>query len=134
MNFVAGPFQSLDAPTFRVITGKATEYDITKLINTSSQDEMRQFLRDERRRELCFEGLRTMDLKRWGILVETVKDIANDMMEGVAPNIPPYSNLADGPSISINSSANAITSDNYYLPIPQTQLTLNPNLKQNPGF
>lgn len=134
MDFVAGPFQSLDAPTFRVITGKATEYDITKLINTSSQDEMRQFLRDERRRELCFEGLRTMDLKRWGILVETVKDIANDMMEGVAPNIPPYSNLADGPSISINSSANAITSDNYYLPIPQTQLTLNPNLKQNPGF
>ena len=65
---------------------------------------------------------------------KNAKDIANDMMEGVAPNIPPYSNLADGPSISINSSANAITSDNYYLPIPQTQLTLNPNLKQNPGF
>ena len=33
----------------------------------SSQEELIQFVRDERRRELCFEGHRWFDLRRWGM-------------------------------------------------------------------
>ena len=33
----------------------------------SSQDELIEFVRDERRRELCFEGQRWFDLRRWGM-------------------------------------------------------------------
>lgn len=133
MNYVSGPISSLDAPTFSVVTGKAQYADVSRLVNVNNQMEMRQFLRDERRRELCFEGLRTMDLKRWGILVSAIKDVAKDL-NGTTKGIPEYSNLADGPAMSINSSANSITEYNNYLPIPQTQLALNPNLKQNQGF
>ncbi|MBO5788179.1 MAG: RagB/SusD family nutrient uptake outer membrane protein, partial [Bacteroidaceae bacterium] len=32
-----------------------------------SQEELVQFIRDERRRELCFEGHRWFDLRRWGM-------------------------------------------------------------------
>ena len=48
-----------------------------------SQDEMRERIRDERARELAGEGQRYWDLKRWGILKETVKDardILGDLM------------------------------------------------------
>ncbi len=33
----------------------------------SNQEELVQFIRDERRRELCFEGHRWFDLRRWGM-------------------------------------------------------------------
>ena len=129
MNYVAGPFQ-ITAPTFTVLTGKATEYDVAKLVSDiNDQDAMRNFLRDERCRELCFEGLRTMDLKRWGILVETVRDMKNDL--NGTETIP--ETVGDA-IIPITSSSNSITEFNNFLPIPQTQLTLNPNLRQNVGY
>ena len=36
-------------------------------VSVASADELVQFIRDERRRELCFEGLRWYDLRRWGM-------------------------------------------------------------------
>lgn len=132
MNYVGGPFE-LDAPTFKVLTGKAQLADVAQLVDPNDQEAMRQFLRDERRRELCFEGLRTMDLKRWGILVSTIKDVARDTDGVPEKGIPEWLDLT-GPRPSLDASANAITDYNNFLPIPQTQLTLNPNLKQTPGF
>ncbi|MGC4232870.1 MAG: RagB/SusD family nutrient uptake outer membrane protein, partial [Niabella sp.] len=41
---------------------------------TASQEEMRQFIRRERRVELAFEGLRYFDIRRWGV--------ANTVMNG----------------------------------------------------
>ena len=58
------------------------------------------------------EGARWFDLKRWHILVKTIK-------EKVSPSHPKYKN---------------ISSKNYFLPIPQDQIELNPNLKQNWGW
>ena len=46
-----------------------------------SQDRMRELIRTERRLELCFEGFRFWDLRRWGLsLTETAMgtDITND--------------------------------------------------------
>src|SRR5690606_17519146 len=42
----------------------------------SSKETLRRAIQDERARELCFEGWRRLDLTRWGILVQTMKDLA----------------------------------------------------------
>ena len=33
----------------------------------TDQEELLEFIKDERRRELCFEGHRWFDLRRWGM-------------------------------------------------------------------
>lgn len=68
-----------------------------------SQEEFRQAVAQERNWELCFEGHRRWDLLRTGKFIEVMK--------------------ANG--------KNATTA-NLLFPIPQTELTINPNLTQNP--
>lgn len=50
-----------------------------------SQLALRNILRKERRVELAFEGLRFMDLKRWGIVQEAFQRAAADAVPGYAP-------------------------------------------------
>ncbi len=102
--------------------------------STGSQDEMREFLRDERRRELCSEALRRHDLKRWGILSETMKALADDNTanndeEGTLGN---WSNSSSYTNIQDMSAS--YSSIQEYLPIPLAQISLNRNLVQNPGY
>lgn len=78
-----------------------------------SKNEMRETIRLERRIELAGEGHRWFDLKRWGI--------ANEML------------------INVNEPGSGkgtlkMLPHQYIWPIPQTDIDLNPNLKQNPGY
>jgi hypothetical protein len=85
-------------------------------IAPTSQDQLRQAIRKERRLEFCFEAKRWFDLNRWGILKERV-----------APQkrIVPDANLSEHP----------ITKKKQFLfPIPQRERDLNPVLQQNPGY
>ena len=77
-----------------------------------SKEQFRKAIQDERYREFVTEGNRWFDLKRWHILVKTIK-------EKVPADDLKYKN---------------ITSRNYYLPVPEDQIVLNPNLKQNWGY
>lgn len=81
-------------------------------LESLTKDEFRKALQNERLKEFIMEGARWFDLKRWHILVKTIK-------EKVSPSHPKYKN---------------ISSKNYFLPIPQDQIELNPNLKQNWGW
>jgi len=98
----------------------------------NSQAKMRELIRRERRVELAFEGLRYYDIKRW--------DIGNEVMNG-----PLYGSRLG----SVNAQTGNVTwaadrikledrmfnaARNYLLPIPQTELDANPNIKQNPGY
>lgn len=75
--------------------------------------QFQSFIRDERARELCYEGHRRFDLVRWGILVETVKKVSKE----------------------INSKGGEYVSEAHNLcPIPQTEIIKNANLEQNPGY
>lgn len=76
-------------------------------LTTITRDELRL----ERRRELAFEGLRYYDMKRWGIL--------NKLNGFVAyPGLPPFT-----------------FKDNFTSwPFPQTEIEVNPNLDQKPGY
>ena len=44
-----------------------------------SQEELRQEIRDERPRELCYEALRKGDIVRWGIFTERMAFTAEEM-------------------------------------------------------
>lgn len=77
-----------------------------------SKEQFRQAVQQERYLEFVTEGNRWFDLKRWHILVKTIK-------EKVPADDLKYKN---------------ISTRNYYLPLPQTQIELNPNLVQNWGY
>ncbi|RAV28093.1 RagB/SusD family nutrient uptake outer membrane protein [Sinomicrobium soli] len=72
-----------------------------------TQEEFRRAMYDERKFELCTEGYRRMDLIRWGILLETVRNTQHRPWNNPADNIQPYHVL---------------------LPVPQDEILLNPNL------
>jgi hypothetical protein len=78
-----------------------------------SQDEFREAVRKERWNEFILEGHRWFDLKRWHILVKYVKEHS--------PATEPL-------------KVQNVSKRNYYLPLPQDQLILNPNLEQNWGY
>ena len=84
-----------------------------------SQNEFREKLREERRLEFVLEGHRWFDLKRWHILVKYVKahTPSNDVVTGTK-----------------TTKAQNVSKKNYYLPLPQDQIILNPNLEQNWGY
>lgn len=77
-----------------------------------TQEELREAIREERFKEFLLEGARWFDLKRWHILVKTIKS-----------KVP-----AD------DLKAQNISNKNYYLPIPSKQIGQNSNLKQNWGY
>ena len=105
----------------------------------SSQEAVREAVRNERRVELAFEGLRYFDVLRWGV----AKELLNHTFTGVKlsddPSAPNY--RGSGASASpvdedmYYQFENRMWSDhNRYFPIPQNELNVNKNLKQNSGY
>ncbi|MFI3293218.1 MAG: RagB/SusD family nutrient uptake outer membrane protein [Rikenellaceae bacterium] len=115
-------------PTLTVETIDSDVADVSYHVNISDQDAMREFLRDERMRELCFEGLRRLDLRRWGTLYDVVKGY-DELREGGVVGVP----LTTG-STGMSNVAGYMADYKMYLPIPLTQISLNRNLIQNPGY
>jgi hypothetical protein len=90
-----------------------------------SQSDFREKLRNERRVELAFEDHRFWDIRRWKI-GETTTEIM-----GVIIGTNPFGNFAYQ-KILVQER---IFEDRMNLyPIPQTELYLNSNLIQNPGW
>ena len=86
--------------------------------------DFRQFVRNERGRELCFESLRKYDLIRWGIFVTSMKGYIND---AISPN------WGSGYTADVASStASAVQERHIVLPIPSIELGVNDDLVQNP--
>lgn len=88
--------------------------NVVPLTGTFTQDAMRTQLRHERLVELAGEGVRWSDLVRYGLF---------DTQAGL--------NELRARDADFN---NFITPKNKLLPIPQTELDIDKNLKQNPGF
>ncbi|MCY4217264.1 MAG: RagB/SusD family nutrient uptake outer membrane protein [Flavobacteriaceae bacterium] len=92
------------------IEGINYNYDYSSL----SQVDFRNFLRDERARELPGEGVRRWDLLRWNLLYPFVKSLEGREPRGTAwENIQPHHVL---------------------FPIPQREIDINPLLTQNEGY
>lgn len=124
-------------------TGKGTHtysaYDIIKAIRNrakvgttngdpyleecaQNQDMMRELIRNERRLELCFEGFRFWDLRRWKVGLDKLSETA------VGTN--KINNVQTYPNVEIRSYKDYM----YYGPIPYSEILKWDNLKQNMGW
>jgi hypothetical protein len=115
--------------TYAGVAATATGTLLTKadvdLATVSMQD-----IKDERARELCFEGVRNQDLIRWGIFYQTMSDV--------------YNQVNNWPTFSVNTKAEVIFGYNnvisaapnkfLLLPIPGAETNVNKNMTQNPGW
>lgn len=90
--------------------------DPEKIILTG-QEELREFIKKERARELCFEATRRLDLVRWGELVKNVQYMSS------------ISTIAKA-----KRPGNYISEKHNLLPIPAMELNSNMLIKQNPGW
>ncbi len=92
----------------------------TYLASVSSKEDMRQLIRNERRIELCFEGFRFWDLRRWKLdLTESAKGV----------------NIKNN-EITVVEVERRLYDNDYmhYGPIPETEITKYNALVQNQGW
>ena len=92
-----------------------------------SGDVLRDEIRDERTRELAFEGRRLFDLRRWNLPM-TRKAPQVRMVNG-EPNLDHLSSGAGFYNLSIPAG-----NHRFIWGIPANDMMMNPNLYQNPGW
>jgi starch-binding outer membrane protein, SusD/RagB family len=93
---------------------------ILPALTYTDQADLRTKLRQERRREFAFECMRWFDLKRWNVLIPTIKASLADY----------YSKPLSDYDFLDNPDPNRYK----VLPIPIQEISNNPNVTQNPGF
>lgn len=91
----------------------------------NSYETFRQFIRNERARELCFEGLRKQDLIRWGIYYSSMMEVRD-----MAQTNSKWKGL--GSARNFITLTGRMSERNNYLPIPSIELAVNTEMKQNP--
>lgn len=123
-------------------------------ITTTDVAELRKIVRRERKVELCFEGFRLQDLRRWGLLEKALNGRnnygrpenytilqADDMpiVDGDELFTFPYATEKYGATneqqkMRYWETFGTIPAAYNLLPIPIGELQLNPQLTQNPGY
>ncbi|MFC4096918.1 RagB/SusD family nutrient uptake outer membrane protein [Euzebyella saccharophila] len=126
-NELGGPDQAIEGLSARNIiaairqrAGIGLNNSDAYLSSVTSQEAMRELIRNERRLELCFEGHRLYDLRRWGIFDQTVD------VDGLQFNGSTYSKFSVEPRL-YGSNAN-------YGPIPQNEVVRFGAIEQNQGW
>ncbi|WP_276167324.1 RagB/SusD family nutrient uptake outer membrane protein [Zobellia alginiliquefaciens] len=126
-NELGGPDQMVGGMSARNIlaairarAGIGLENSDAYLSSIASQEDMRNLIRNERRLELCFEGHRLYDLRRWNIFDETPDAI------GLQFNGGEYNEFSVEPRL-YNANAN-------YAPIPQNEVVRFNLIEQNEGW
>lgn len=158
---------TLDA--MNMVRARAYKADYTNTsaypaITETNQAKLRSILRSERRMELCFEGLRYLDVIRWRAAEVPFNQIQYGLPKkdqttqtayldkdywfmGAIPQIdengcpdfrlPPASGASDFfTKYAVKLSQRKWNANNrqYFLPIPQSTLNVMPNVTQNPGY
>lgn len=110
-NEATGPDESI-YQALNMIRGRAgvNMPNVDKTIY-NTQELLRSYIRNERRIELALEGQRYFDLKRWHI----------------ADIVLPKLKTPGGVPLVFEQK-------HYLLPFPQSEIDINPNLRQNPGY
>lgn len=124
-------------------------------VTTTSQSELRRIIRTERRMEFAWEGLRYMDIIRWRVAETVINrpnygvldiDVLNERLIepglwffGKTPVIdnngnPDFTELYEAGYCRRLSIRSFDASRHYLWPIPSSELIINPNMVQNPGY
>ncbi len=85
----------------------------------------------ERSRELCFEGVRRNDLKRWGLSV--LIDKMSKVKDAIGNSNAPTSSILTSSLLGVNNFLSNPQKYSLY-PIPSAELALEGALSQNPGW
>lgn len=89
------------------------------LSTITSKESMRELIRNERRLELCFEGVRFWDMRRWGLsLSEPAKGLK----------------ISDGLNSKIDVEIRAYEDYMKYGPVPFSEVIKNDNMLQNQNW
>jgi len=105
------------AARVRAIRGTRSKGSLAATITYTSPQQAYADILLERRRELCFEGHRYLDLKRMGVAAGV--GIDRDKYDDDNQNLP----------LTLPASDYRFT-----LPIPLDEINANPNVQQNPGY
>jgi hypothetical protein len=97
---------------------KATTADLPTGL---SKDSFLKAVQQERAWELSYEGLRKTDLIRWNILKQTIDD-TNTKVKAIRSNY------------NYTAAANFVTGKHELFPIPLSEIDVNKNMGQNPGY
>lgn len=100
--------------------------DMPAITAGMSQGELREIVRDERAKELAFEGLRLFDINRWEI-----GEVKAGLLQGMY-----YINGATGDweILDYGQVAEFRADRDYCWPIPQDEMNINDVITQNPGY
>lgn len=94
----------------------------------STYAKFQQFVRNERGRELAFEGLRKPDLIRWGLFVKEMNDYKNVWRYDTRW----CGSLGNSEPNLTSEIGGAVKAKHICYPIPDIELSVNDLLKQNP--
>ncbi|MEX0882316.1 MAG: RagB/SusD family nutrient uptake outer membrane protein [Cyclobacteriaceae bacterium] len=98
-----------------------------------------EILRRERRVEFCIERtIRYMDIRRWGIFQEVMdRQFYGMKLTDDPDNYTDYSVETTGPyrgHYKVINKTGSITPEMAFIPIPLSEIDINPALEQNPGY
>ena len=96
---------------------------------TSSKEAFFNEIVEERFRELCFEGLRTFDLKRWGLLEKRLALLKNSIISDGS-----YTQTSDQHNSYLRQVNNFNPSRNLTYPYPMKEVSQNDLLEQKPEW
>lgn len=103
-------------------------------VTETDQVGLRKRIRNERRVEFAFEGLRWFDIKRWKIGTQ----VLNGPVYGVRPGTIDMStgviSWTNANHITVGDEREFDLNRDYYFPIPQSDIDSNSALKQNPNW
>lgn len=98
------------AADIKAIIARGLQVDVSDIVLSETYEDLATTIKNERAKELCFEGHRFFDITRW----------KQDLVR----------------SESTNSSVQLLSypNDLFVLPIPQKEMDTNPNMVQNPSY
>lgn len=112
------------------------------VITETSQAKLRALIRNERKVELAMEGLRFFDIRRWKIAESVMNGRLygrpkRDYLSTYIPvfdenGTPHYDAYAE--DLKAFDTRNFNAARDYLFPIPQKEIDINKNLKQNPNY
>ncbi|MCM4166080.1 SusD-like protein P2 [Arenibacter antarcticus] len=118
----------IDASVYKAINDirQRPTVNMPPITTGKSQAEFREIVRDERVKELAFEGLRLFDINRWKI-----GNVKSGLLQGMY-----YKDAVSGQwkLLDYGSVASFNESRDYCWPVPQAEMDINDVITQNPGY
>ena len=123
LQFNVGPsyldamLDQIDDSVYDILDMVRDRAGIARVARGQSKDEMIETIRNERKWEFAFEGLRYFDIRRWGIADQVINGITSDE------------------KYDFGSHKVFVSGRDELWPIPQDAIDANPNLlPNNPGY